>query len=109
MLVPVVHWLALHRMMRQMYLRIAHHRQEADEADGADTVVPGMLAADVLWVFCMLPWVAYALVWLFRGHQPSITLVAVFGAVLAALFAIVELASMEQLQRRFVSLIRKAR
>lgn len=110
LLVPVVHWFALHRIAAGLDARVQDELlARAVPADKLRSPGPALLLADITWVLTVLPWAIMLAVVLARGW-PSNTLFtagSVCGTVLAAAFAIANLAAMEAVQRQIVSLIRK--
>lgn len=109
LLVPVVHWWALHRLGGQTSRRMwALARQMS-----ISKLPPSGLAlvvADVMWVLTLLPWACVVAISLWQGWPGSrlFTLLPICGTIIGALFAIANLAAMEGVQRQFVALIRKA-
>ena len=106
-LVPILHWLALHRLLGVMRARL----HELDP--GEQGPVPGgrqsnaaVAVATVTWFVGVLPWAVIAAVTLVRDQFPS-AFFPFCGTLLTAVFAIADLAALEQVQRQFVSLLRK--
>lgn len=110
LLVPIIHWFALHRIAAGLHGRIAEQLQARgiDKAPYSPEVT--LAIADATLVLSILPWmvmVGYGLAcgW---SNQGAFKFGPVCGTVLAALFAIANLAALEAVQRQIVTLIRKS-
>ncbi len=106
-LVPILHWLALHRLLAVMRVRL-HELDPGEQgaAPGGRQSNAAVAVATVTWFLGVLPWAVLAAATLVRDQFPS----AIFpfcGTLLTAVFAIADLAALEQVQRQFVSLLRK--
>lgn len=105
LLVPVLHWPALHRVLGTLWERLRLLEQSRGQ-----TVQPpsGALsaAADALWGLALLPWLVVIVLQVVRDRWPSMFL-PTCGAILAGLFMIADLAAMERLQRHFVAALRR--
>jgi hypothetical protein len=110
-LVPFIHWFALHRVAAALSGRIQQQQVQRNAASQSPrTPSVAILLADITWVLTLLPWAVAIGVALTRGW-PSNSMfkaVPVCGTVLAAAFAVANLAAMEGVQRQMVALIRKA-
>lgn len=111
LLIPVVHWLAVHRLLISFGAELRQRLQAPGRpATGAPGPGPAVRLADVTWVVTMVSW-GIALIFILRGGQWPRTLpgsVLPIGAtVMAALFWVADVAAMENVQRQFVALIRK--
>ncbi len=107
-LVPILHWLALHRLIGTMQDRL--HELPAATAGqpvGGRSAGAAVAFADVTWLLGVLPWVAMALVALAGDGFPSSAALPFCGTLLAAVFAIADLAALEHVQRQFVNLLRR--
>ncbi len=108
-LVPLLHWLGIHRLLGGLHDRMARFsgRQASAEDSGAGV---SATAADVLWIITILPWLLLILLTVVQGAGAAGAMthrvVPVCGAMLFGLFSAVDLAAMEKLQKRFVRLIR---
>jgi len=110
LLVPLLHFFALHRIGSGLDVRIRGQLQSRDARSEAQRGGTGaMMAADVTWVLSILPWVLIIGVVVVRGWPTSraFKIGPVCGTILAAVFAIANLAAMESVQRRIVALLRK--
>lgn len=111
LLVPIAHWFAMHRLLTGLHARV-HQRREERGQTVKDDSGPGAAVriADITWVLSILPWGTLVLVSLLRGGWPTgsgASGASVCGAFIAAVFAVADVAAMEQLQRRFVLLLHK--
>lgn len=109
--IPLLNYFALHRIAGGLDVRIREQLrgrglQESDETGPS----AALIAADVTWVLSVLPWLVVIGVAVIRGWPVSSAFKAgpVCGTLLAAVFAIANLAALESVQRRIVTLIRKA-
>lgn len=107
LLVPFVHWFAMHRLIGHLRARLDRYRQTRGEqpGDGPRLAVP---IADATWVLAVLPWAVLAV----RGmpQQPEMSwqdFVPPCGAILTALFAVADVAALEGVQRQFVTALRR--
>ena len=109
MLVPLLHWLGIHRLLHGLHDRIA---RLSDQQSSAEEVGPerSAAAADVLWLITVLPWLLIILLVVLRGAGTMgpmpYRVMPVCGALLFGLFSAADLAAMEKVQKRFVRLIR---
>lgn len=111
LLVPLLHFFALHRIASGLDARLAEQLQNRGDRPGALGSASGaMLAADLTYVLSILPWALVIAIVLVRGWPTSGAFKAgpVCGTMIAALFAIANLAAMEAVQRKVVALIRRA-
>jgi len=110
LLVPIFHWFALHRLLTSLHARVRQRSQEPGKPTPDDPGPgPGVILADVTWVLSVLPWGILVVLTLMTGKWPGnmpYSAMPVCGTMLATLFAVADLAAMENLQRRFVALIR---
>ena len=108
-LVPGLHWLAMHRLVREWHGRADEHRDE-HTGEGAEASSAGIVFADVCWLFTLLPWAVVLSVSWARGQWPDgvgYGLVPICATAWTVLFAVSDLAVLETLQRRFIALIDK--
>jgi hypothetical protein len=110
-LIPLLHWLALHRLLSVFHRQLCEKDRQLGQPE--DEGGPGLAAAmaDGLWFLSVLPWLIMIAVGLSRGGWPMNTpyrFMPVCGSVLFALFSIVDMAAMENVQRHFVRLLRAA-
>jgi hypothetical protein len=106
LLVPFLHWFAMHRLVRHFHTRLNECRQAQGFAanDGPSLALP---IADVTWVFAMLPWAILVVVGMSR--TPGLSWrdgVAPCGAILTAIFAVADVATLEGLQRQLAVLLK---
>lgn len=109
-LVPVVHYFALHRIGQGLDRRIEEQlRARGERPESIHSAAPAFIAADVSWVLSILPWAVIAGIVLVKGWPAggAFKVGPVCGTVLAAIFAIANLAAMERVQRQITALIRK--
>jgi hypothetical protein len=109
LLIPLVHWFALHRIVARLGFRIQQGLRERGESSQAVGASAALTIADFTWVFSMLPWVVVAGMSLLRGWPAGgmSKFGPVCGTILAAVFAIANLAALEGVQRQMVALLRK--
>jgi hypothetical protein len=113
LLIPVVHWFAMHRLVIGLEGRIREHEQtDAAQAreQAADSGTLAIALADVTWVLAVLPWGLVVIFILAQGNWPAEfpQAAAPFcGVPLAAVFAVADLAAMERVQRQFTATLRK--
>jgi hypothetical protein len=103
-LIPGLHWFAMHRLARRLQNQVGQGFRDRtgnklDESGGAFT------AADVTLAICL----CFFLLRLIAGDSSRTINMLLQGAGMsfAALFAVIDLAAMEKLQRQYVTLIRK--
>jgi len=103
-LIPGLHWLALHRLIGEWQARL--DRQLASARLPADPPShSGLLFSDVAWFLTMLM-VGTLLYLSFSGRAAQLlTLAHIASAGLAPLFAIGEVALMENVQRRYLAML----
>ncbi|MBI4580907.1 MAG: hypothetical protein HY718_14460 [Planctomycetes bacterium] len=109
-LVPLVHWFALHRIAGGLDTRIQQQlRERGEPPQSLRSAGAALLAADVTWVLSILPWAVVVVVSLARGWPSGgwSRFGPVCGTILAAVFAIADLAALEAVQRQMVRLVRK--
>lgn len=110
-MIPLVHWFAIHRLMLGWNDRLERRAAMAgDEATSEESARGVILAADVLWALTVLPWASIVVLALVREGTPegsAIKILTTCGVGIAIIFAITDLAAMENLQRRFVALVRR--
>jgi len=105
LLVPVVHWFAMHRLLSPLQKRIQERYGERDDASGHPEQGPSisLILADVTWLLSILPWgIVIVLALQDCSWSPVVPLC---GTMLASVFAVADLAAMERLQRQFVGLL----
>jgi hypothetical protein len=109
MLVPLLHWLGIHRLLNGLHGRIVRLSGEQSSAEESGPQLSAS-AADVLWIITILPWLLIILLMVLKGtgtmSSMPYRIVPVCGAMLFGLFSAVDLAAMEKVQKRFVRLIR---
>jgi hypothetical protein len=108
-LVPLLHWVALHRLLSLFHRQLCERDTQLGRPE--DEGGPGLTAAiaDGLWFLSILPWLIIIAVGLSRGEWPMnapYRFMPVCGSALFALFSIVDMAAMENVQRHFVRLLR---
>ncbi len=110
LLVPIVHWFALHRVATSLHNRISQQLQARGIENQPQSPRFALAIADTTWVLSVLPWAVMVGYSLARGWsaQGVFKLGSVCGTFLAALFAIANLAALETVQRQIVMLLRKA-
>lgn len=111
LLVPLLHFFALHRIASALGGRIQAELGRRGEPEHATQGGSGaLIAADITWVLCILPWAVVAAIVLINGWPAGGAFKAgpVCGTMLAATFAITNLAALERVQRQMVALIQKA-
>lgn len=112
LLVPVIHWLALHRMMRRAHTELSERLAgpSTQEPESGNEKVLSILA-DAFWVIGILPWAGVAAFALARGGWPAgalYTIVPLCCTFCTGIYAVLDVAAMEQLQRRFLAAFRRA-
>lgn len=109
--VPVLHWFALHGVIVRLHGRIRERALSRGFAVSAETGRgAASIAADVLLGIGIFFWGLWIVLTFARGGAmsgPLPTLVELAGIFFAALFAVVDVAVMEGLQRRFSALIKR--
>jgi len=105
-LIPVLHWFAMHRLLLGLEARFQQRCGEQGQPPGDDLRSGlALVLADVSWVLSVLPW-GMVVVWVWwRGSWPAVA--PGCGTLLAGLFAVADLAALEQLHRRLVGFIQK--
>lgn len=113
LMIPFVHWFALHRLIGGLYRRLAECEAAASAEDkgNADDAAGFVVAiADVTWVLAILPWGILTVIMLAGGGWPTEfpqALLPFCGVPLTAIFAVTDLAALESVQKRFVDTLRK--
>jgi hypothetical protein len=108
-LVPFLHWPALHRLLSLMHRRLCEKAQDRDKPGKENNPALAAAAADVLWGLSVLPWLIMLAVGLSHREWPNTApsrYLPACGSILFGLFSIVDMAAMENVQRRFAKLIR---
>jgi hypothetical protein len=103
LLIPGVHWFAMHRLIDHLEAQVGSRLHEKPYAPPVSRSVAGIVA-DVTLIIVLCCWISWV------RYQPTGVIrmmLQIVGLGAAALFAIIDLAVMEHLQRRFVTLIRK--
>ncbi len=103
--VPGAHWFAMHRIAVGLHHRIEEKPADRAGAESPLTLAAAMALADVTWALCVIPWLALFVVAMVRGW-PSVWL-PFCGMLLAAVFAVADLAAIERVQRHFVQRVRE--
>jgi hypothetical protein len=108
-LVPLLHWLGVHRLLGHIDNRIRGLLPQPPKADDSGPSLAAT-AADVLWIMTILPWFIMVVIVIVRGVQTvdatPYRFIPICGAMLFGVFSVVDLAAMEVVQRRFLQLIR---
>lgn len=113
LMIPLLHWVALHRLTIMLENRIETCRgRPAGNSDGtASRGTPLSVAlADALWVIMVFPWLGFLVLVVVQGRWPENlpwTMLPFCGTLLAALFAVADLAALERVQRHHVALLAK--
>jgi len=113
LMIPVLHWVALHRLAVVLENRIEACRgRPAGDSDGtAPRSTPLSVAlADALWVIMVLPWLVFLVLVVVQDRWPESppwTMLPFCGTILVALFSVADLAALERVQRRHVELLAK--
>ena len=111
LLVPVLHWPALHRVLMRLHKTLAEHpARNANKTDAG----PGLAVAlaDLTWIVSALPWLIITGLVIAKGQWPTGAtgyLLPTCGTCVAAVFVVIDVAAMENIQRRFVVLFRKGK
>jgi hypothetical protein len=111
-LIPGIHWFALHRIAADLETDIHEQQARHTHAKPHSTGSTSMAAADVTWALCILPWLFVIVITCVRawpgstGQGPAAVL-PFCGMLMAAIFAIADLAALERVQRQFVALARE--
>jgi hypothetical protein len=110
LLIPIFHWFAMHRVAADLDRRIDEQLKVRGFEKASRRLGIALAIADVTWVLSILPWAGVVAFALIRGWSMGGVFKAgpVCGTILAAFFAIADLAAMEGVQRQIVTLIRKA-
>lgn len=107
LLVPCVHWFAMHRLVSHLRSRLDACRRATGETVTEGPAV-ALAFADVTWLLAMIPWVVLIIAGMSRA--PGFNwrgFLAPCGAGLTAVFAIADMAALEGLQRQVVATIRR--
>lgn len=104
--VPLVHWLAMHRIVGKLHHALDERRSAPGEAITEGGTVAAVIA-DVTWVLAILPWLVLMVAGLLSSGLGGEKFVVPCATVLTALFAIADVAAMEGVQRRLVKAIRR--
>lgn len=113
-MVPVVHLFAIHRLMAGLERRLRESTcadasaETRDRAEGSGRLA--VVIADVTWVLAIVPWFILIVLMLLGGAWPAEfpqAAVPFCGVPLTAIFAVANLAAMEQVQRQFIAALRK--
>lgn len=109
-LVPLLHWLAIHRLLDPLDRKICATLYPNGRPSHDDGPSFAAAAADTLWIITILPWLAAMILAVSREgaafEQNTFRLTMGCGSLLYGVFSIVDLAAMENVQRRFLRLIR---
>jgi len=103
-LVPFLHWFAMHRLVAHMRTRLDAYSRSRGEVS-TDGMMPAIPIADVTWALAVVPWAAVAVLRLVKGTWSSYF--PPCGAVLVAIFAVADVGVMEGLQKRFLVALRR--
>ncbi len=107
--VPGLHWPAVHRYARLLNGRMRGLNPPAGSAseDGGTGAV--LTASDIVWALCMLPWVVQGCLAAFRGWPQGFPgmLLPLAGTLMAVVFAVVQLAALERVQRVYLGWLRR--
>ncbi|GMV97146.1 MAG: hypothetical protein AMXMBFR83_15050 [Phycisphaerae bacterium] len=99
LLVPIVHWFALHRLLAKLNERLRLMRPAGGQTD-AEGPSPALPLADAAWALALIPW-SLVVVEALRD-APISRFLGPCGAILAAVFLIADVAVLESTQRRFL-------
>jgi hypothetical protein len=110
--IPGIHWFAFHRIAADLGTRIQEQQAQRTPDKPQPTGSTSMAAADVTWALCALPWLLVVMITIIRawpgsGGQGPIAVLPFCGMLMAAVFAIADLAALERVQRQFVPLVRE--
>lgn len=111
LLIPVLHFVALHRIAGGLDVRIREQlRGRGLRDEDMRSASASLIAADVIWVLTMLPWAAVVVIAISRGWPVggAFKIGPICGTLLAAVFSIANLAALESVQRQIVALVRKS-
>lgn len=105
LLIPVLHWFAVHRLIGRLRCRLESRRQAEGEPaaqEGPSLAIP---IADATWVLTVAPW-AVLVIMAFLGHSWP-TALPPCATILAGLFCVADVAAVEGLQRQFAAAVRR--
>lgn len=111
LLIPVLHFVALHRIAGGLDVRIREQlRSRGLRDEDLRSATASLITADVIWVLTMLPWAAVVVIAISRGWPAggAFKIGPISGTLLAAVFSIANLAALESVQRQIVALVRKS-
>jgi len=114
MFIPGFHWLAIQRLSKHL-----RHRIVACQTLGVDKTIDkaakatplAMTIADATWVLMILPWAAVVVFVLATGRWPKEfpqVMMPSCGILVAAGFAVANIAALESVQRQFVDYLRRS-
>jgi hypothetical protein len=110
-LIPVLHLLALHRIIRSTQARIQHRRAETGlNSDERHMMGGSLIAADIIWLLSLIIWgVLVVRSWQDSAFtiSPMGKILVILGTVMVAVFSAVQLSLMERLQQQFLGLINR--
>ena len=108
---PVLHLLALHRIIKATQTRIQRHRLDTGLGPDERHLMGGsLIAADLLWLSSLVPWLILTLKsWQDSAFivRPMGTILIIAGTVMFAILSAVQLSLMERLQQQFLGLIHR--
>ncbi len=107
LMVPGLHWPAVHRLSAELADRMVEPDAQPARASGSRTL---LRAASVVWLVTLLPWLVLVILtlsdaWPERGRVRFAPLCAMAPAIV---FAVLDLAAMENVQQRFVAWVKRA-
>lgn len=107
LMIPGLHWPAVHRLSGDVAERLVDSQAEPDGVKGSRTLLQ---AASLVWVITIVPWLVLlaltiANTWPQSGKARFAPLCATAPAVV---FAILDLAAIENVQQRFVAWLKRA-
>ncbi|MHC4795589.1 MAG: hypothetical protein ACYTF1_03005 [Planctomycetota bacterium] len=109
--IPVLHWFAAHRLLQTFQTRLDRRMQERGQLEMEESgIKPLVLASDITWFLTVVPWGIILVLSLLSNFWPvgfPYVVLPICGIIMATVFALTETAAMENLQQRFVSLLRK--
>jgi hypothetical protein len=111
-LIPGLHWFAMHRIAADLEIEIRERQTQRGHVAAPPAGSASMATADVTWALCAVPWLLVIVVsvvraWPGGGGQGPIAVLPFCGMLMAAVFAIADLAALERVQRQSVLLVRE--
>ena len=106
LLIPGLHWFAMHRLVSQLEQKVGSRLHEKSGTPHTAPSIAGAVA-DVTLIISLCSWLGWVRWIQYHPTGAVRMMLQIVGLGSGALFAIIDLAVMEHLQRRFVTLIRK--